>query len=148
MKLFWKKKQLRIDKPKIVTMLNTSLPLTQCHDLIILIKGCGESAAVELVSVSDGGEEPHRVGEISDLTANHLVRFPSLNPHSFYMKQIIIHNSTWVFLELLWTLTCFVCLLTMTTLLVDNERSALQLSWQRFDMYSVAILILSLSACH
>lgn len=55
--------------------------------------GEGERAGIELVSVSDGGEENHSMGAIADLTSNHLVTFPPLNPHSFYMRQIIIHNS-------------------------------------------------------
>ena len=56
--------------------------------------GEGERAGVELVSVSDGGEESHKMGEIADLTANHFIKFPALNPHSFYMRQMILHNST------------------------------------------------------
>ncbi|CAK8688669.1 unnamed protein product [Clavelina lepadiformis] len=100
-----------------------------CQVKYFTIQGCGESAAVELVSVSDGGEEPHRVGEISDLTANHLVRFPSLNPHSFYMKQIIIHNSTNVEMPFSWHI------------LKPNLRSALDtlsvedINWENFEFY-------------
>lgn len=49
---------------------------------------------MELVSISDGGEEEPDVGEIADLTADHFIRFPPLNPHSFFLRQMIVHNST------------------------------------------------------
>lgn len=67
-----------------------------CSDwcLSIYYIGEGQSAAVELVSVSDGGEDQAHLGEISDMTADHLIHFPPLNPHSFFMRQILVHNST------------------------------------------------------
>uniref|UniRef100_H2ZNY1 Deleted in lung and esophageal cancer protein 1 Ig-like domain-containing protein n=1 Tax=Ciona savignyi TaxID=51511 RepID=H2ZNY1_CIOSA len=65
-----------------------------CQVKYVTIEGRGETAAVELVSVSNSEDEDIVLGEMADITADHLVRFPPLNPHSYFMKQIIVHNST------------------------------------------------------
>lgn len=57
------------------------------------LEGEGQLAAVEIVSVSEGGESEPVLGKCTDMTADHFIRFPPLNPHSFYMKQVIVHNS-------------------------------------------------------
>lgn len=73
-----------------------------CQIQDLTIDGEGQSAAVELVSVSDGEEDRPKLGEISDVTADHLIRFPPLNPHSFYMKQVLVHNSINVEMPYTW----------------------------------------------
>nr|XP_026694559.1 deleted in lung and esophageal cancer protein 1 isoform X1 [Ciona intestinalis] len=73
-----------------------------CQVQYVTIQGHGESAAVELVSVSNNEEEVEVVGEITDRTADHLIRFPPLNPHSYFMRQIIVHNSTNVEMPYTW----------------------------------------------
>uniref|UniRef100_H2ZNY0 MSP domain-containing protein n=1 Tax=Ciona savignyi TaxID=51511 RepID=H2ZNY0_CIOSA len=73
-----------------------------CQVKYVTIEGRGETAAVELVSVSNSEDEDIVLGEMADITADHLVRFPPLNPHSYFMKQIIVHNSTNVEMPYSW----------------------------------------------
>ncbi|XP_039261359.2 deleted in lung and esophageal cancer protein 1-like [Styela clava] len=81
---------------------NLVIVCDNCQVQDLTIDGEGQAAAVELVSVSDGGEDSPKLGEISDVTADHLIRFPPLNPHSFYMKQLLVHNSINVEMPYTW----------------------------------------------
>lgn len=73
-----------------------------CQIQNLTIDGEGQCAAIELLSVSDGGEDEPRLGEVTDTTADHLIRFPPLNPHSFYTRQVLIHNSINVEMPFTW----------------------------------------------
>nr|CAB3238197.1 deleted in lung and esophageal cancer protein 1 [Phallusia mammillata] len=101
-----------------------------CQVKEFTIQGEGQSAAVELVSVSDGGEEEPHVGEVVDLTADHLIRFPPLNPHSFYMRQIIVHNSTNVEMPFSWHVLKPNLTSALESLATDKEGR-----WEKFDFY-------------
>ncbi|XP_056594485.1 deleted in lung and esophageal cancer protein 1 isoform X2 [Triplophysa dalaica] len=72
-----------------------------CQVKDITLQGTGQLAAVELVSVS-GREDQTGFGELSDLTADHFVRFESTNPHSTLQKTIIIKNHAHLKLPFHW----------------------------------------------
>ena len=56
-----------------------------------LISGKGKTASVEISSM-EGGLSEVLSGEQSDTTAQHLVRFDTLNPFTYYQKSLIIKN--------------------------------------------------------
>ncbi|XP_010792690.1 deleted in lung and esophageal cancer protein 1-like [Notothenia coriiceps] len=72
-----------------------------CQVKDISIEGEGQLIALELVSVS-GRKEPPVVGEVHDLTAEHLVRFSPCNPHSVQEKRLIIRNNVHLELPFHW----------------------------------------------
>uniref|UniRef100_A0A8C5TPS5 Deleted in lung and esophageal cancer protein 1 Ig-like domain-containing protein n=1 Tax=Malurus cyaneus samueli TaxID=2593467 RepID=A0A8C5TPS5_9PASS len=57
--------------------------------------------ALELLSVT-GGESKPALGEVTDATAQHLIRFDPQNPHTTEEKKLIIKNSTHVELSFFW----------------------------------------------
>ena len=66
--------------------------------------GTGQMAGVELESVS-GGLSQSEIGEMRDLSAQHLTRFHDQNPGTTTSKALVITNTTWVYL--LISLMCF-----------------------------------------
>ena len=66
--------------------------------------GTGQMAGVELESVS-GGLSQSEIGEMRDLSAQHLIRFHDQNPGTTTSKALVITNTTWVYL--LISLMCF-----------------------------------------
>ncbi|XP_072029825.1 LOW QUALITY PROTEIN: deleted in lung and esophageal cancer protein 1-like [Amphiura filiformis] len=67
------------------------------------VKGEGQTAGVELASVS-GGESFPTPGEMCDSTAQHQIKFDPVNPMTYVTKQIVIRNSTNVELPFNWSL--------------------------------------------
>ncbi|XP_010127726.1 PREDICTED: deleted in lung and esophageal cancer protein 1, partial [Chlamydotis macqueenii] len=53
----------------------------------------GELIALELLFVT-GGESKPEPGEVTDATAQHLIRFDPQNPHTTKEKKLVIRNST------------------------------------------------------
>nr|XP_019942854.1 PREDICTED: deleted in lung and esophageal cancer protein 1 [Paralichthys olivaceus] len=72
-----------------------------CQVKDISIEGEGQLIALELVSVPREKERPV-IGEVHDLTAEHIVRFSSCNPHSMQQKKIIIRNNVHLELPFHW----------------------------------------------
>uniref|UniRef100_A0A8C4SDU0 DLEC1 cilia and flagella associated protein n=1 Tax=Erpetoichthys calabaricus TaxID=27687 RepID=A0A8C4SDU0_ERPCA len=64
-----------------------------CQVKEITVTGSGELVALQLTSITGGEDSPYPE-EITDLSANHFVRFEPLNPHSVARKTIVIHNAT------------------------------------------------------
>lgn len=73
-----------------------------CQVKTFVIEGHSENAAVDLVSVSDGGLSEVKLGETFDQTANFLIRFEPLNALTFFVKQIVVQNLTHVELPFTW----------------------------------------------
>ncbi|NWI87030.1 DLEC1 protein, partial [Pitta sordida] len=67
----------------------------------VTVTGVGELIALELLSVT-GGESKPELGEATDVTAQHLLRFEPQNPHSSEEKKLVIRNSTRVELPFFW----------------------------------------------
>uniref|UniRef100_A0A4W3GG86 Deleted in lung and esophageal cancer protein 1 Ig-like domain-containing protein n=1 Tax=Callorhinchus milii TaxID=7868 RepID=A0A4W3GG86_CALMI len=65
--------------------------------------GTGQLVALDFVSVT-GGESPAAPGECTDMTAEHFVRFDTINPQTCSQKEIIIRNATYVELPYCWQL--------------------------------------------
>ena len=55
--------------------------------------GTGQMAGVELESVS-GGLSQSEIGEMRDLSAQHLIRFHDQNPGTTTSKALVIKNTT------------------------------------------------------
>ncbi|MEE6467413.1 hypothetical protein FKM82_007232 [Ascaphus truei] len=72
-----------------------------CQVKDITLTGFGQVIALELVSVS-GGESSPEPGELTDVTAEHLIRFQPANLRSTVQKSLIIRNSTHVELPFYW----------------------------------------------
>ncbi|ELU16950.1 hypothetical protein CAPTEDRAFT_224255 [Capitella teleta] len=72
-----------------------------CHVRHFAISGEGQTARVELVSVEEGVDEP-LAGEQMDATADHLIRFSSLNPYTYIQKSITVRNMANVALPFSW----------------------------------------------
>ncbi|XP_075444055.1 deleted in lung and esophageal cancer protein 1 isoform X2 [Ascaphus truei] len=72
-----------------------------CQVKDITVTGFGQVIALELVSVS-GGESSPEPGELTDVTAEHLIRFQPANLRSTVQKSLIIRNSTHVELPFYW----------------------------------------------
>uniref|UniRef100_A0A8C3NZ94 DLEC1 cilia and flagella associated protein n=1 Tax=Cyanoderma ruficeps TaxID=181631 RepID=A0A8C3NZ94_9PASS len=64
----------------------------------------GELVALELLFVT-GGESKAQLGEATDATARHLIRFEPQNPHTSKEKTLVIKNSTHVELPFFWQIT-------------------------------------------
>ncbi|NWV34936.1 DLEC1 protein, partial [Grantiella picta] len=67
----------------------------------VTVKGVGELVALELLFVT-GGESKAQLGEVTDVTAQHLIRFKPQNPHTTKEKKLVIKNSTHVELPFFW----------------------------------------------
>lgn len=61
----------------------------------LFLKGVGQLIALELLHVT-GGESTPAPGEVTDVTAQHLIRFDPQNPHTTEEKNLVIRNSTYV----------------------------------------------------
>ncbi|XP_029935813.1 deleted in lung and esophageal cancer protein 1 [Myripristis murdjan] len=72
-----------------------------CQVKDIVVQGEGQSIALELVSVS-GVKDPPAIGEMHDLTAEHFVRFGSINPYSVQQKKLVIRNTAHLELPFHW----------------------------------------------
>ncbi|XP_053845951.1 LOW QUALITY PROTEIN: deleted in lung and esophageal cancer protein 1 [Vidua macroura] len=66
--------------------------------------GLGEVIALELLFVT-GGESKAQLGEVTDATAQHLIRFEPQNPQSTTEKRLVIRNSTHLELPFFWQIT-------------------------------------------
>uniref|UniRef100_A0A8C5NJU2 DLEC1 cilia and flagella associated protein n=1 Tax=Junco hyemalis TaxID=40217 RepID=A0A8C5NJU2_JUNHY len=64
----------------------------------------GEMIALELLFVT-GGESKALLGEVTDATAQHLIRFEPQNPRSTKDKILLIRNSTNLELPFFWQIT-------------------------------------------
>ncbi|NXA08177.1 DLEC1 protein, partial [Sapayoa aenigma] len=67
----------------------------------VTVTGVGELVTVELLLVT-GGESKPELGEVTDVTAQHLLRFDPQNPHTSQEKKLVIRNSTHVELPFFW----------------------------------------------
>nr|XP_060639348.1 deleted in lung and esophageal cancer protein 1 homolog [Anolis sagrei ordinatus] len=65
-----------------------------CQINEITVTGLGQLIALELFSVT-GGESHPLPGELTDVTAQHLIRFDSLNPYSVAEKILVLRNMTY-----------------------------------------------------
>nr|XP_031359643.1 deleted in lung and esophageal cancer protein 1 [Lonchura striata domestica] len=70
----------------------------------ITLTGLGEVIALELLFVT-GGESKAQLGEVTDATAQHLIRFEPQNPQSTKEKRLLIKNSTHQELPFFWQIT-------------------------------------------
>uniref|UniRef100_A0A667Z302 Deleted in lung and esophageal cancer protein 1 Ig-like domain-containing protein n=1 Tax=Myripristis murdjan TaxID=586833 RepID=A0A667Z302_9TELE len=80
-----------------VSLLWRASKCTLLHAYLII----GQSIALELVSVS-GVKDPPAIGEMHDLTAEHFVRFGSINPYSVQQKKLVIRNTAHLELPFHW----------------------------------------------
>ncbi|CAH2281942.1 Hypothetical predicted protein [Pelobates cultripes] len=71
-----------------------------CQVKDVILAGCGELAGLEVVSI--GGESTAEAGEITDVSAKHMVQFPPTNLCSCVKKSLVIWNSTHVPLPFYW----------------------------------------------
>ncbi|XP_037985052.1 deleted in lung and esophageal cancer protein 1 [Motacilla alba alba] len=67
----------------------------------VTVTGLGEVIALELLFVT-GGESKAQLGEVTDATAQHLIRFEPQNPQSTKEKVLVIRNSTHLELPFFW----------------------------------------------
>ncbi|KAG7317632.1 hypothetical protein KOW79_018667 [Hemibagrus wyckioides] len=72
-----------------------------CHVKDFSIQGTGQLVMLELVAV-EGGEDVPTLGEMRDLTADHLIRFEPTNAHSVLRKKVMIKNNTHLELPFHW----------------------------------------------
>uniref|UniRef100_A0A669QRK1 DLEC1 cilia and flagella associated protein n=1 Tax=Phasianus colchicus TaxID=9054 RepID=A0A669QRK1_PHACC len=72
-----------------------------CQVNYITVTGVGQLIALKLLHVT-GGESSPEPGEVTDVTAQHLVRFDPQNPHTTTQKNLVIRNSTHVELPFYW----------------------------------------------
>ncbi|NWI00846.1 DLEC1 protein, partial [Tichodroma muraria] len=70
----------------------------------VTVTGIGELIALEILFVT-GGESKAQLGEVTDATAQHLIRFEPQNPHTTKEKILVIRNSTHVELPFFWQIT-------------------------------------------
>ncbi|KAL9871157.1 deleted in lung and esophageal cancer protein 1 [Geothlypis trichas] len=70
----------------------------------VTVTGLGEVIALELLFVT-GGESKAQLGEVTDATAQHLIRFEPQNPQSSKEKILVIRNSTNLELPFFWQIT-------------------------------------------
>ncbi|KAF4800195.1 Deleted in lung and esophageal cancer protein 1 [Turdus rufiventris] len=70
----------------------------------VTVTGVGELIALELLFVT-GGESKAQLGEVTDATAQHLIRFEPQNPLTSKEKILVIKNSTRVELPFFWQIT-------------------------------------------
>ena len=68
--------------------------ITNCFDCLIpFFTGEAEKAGVDLVSVERGTTQP-LPGELTDATAQHLIRFDNLNPFTYTDRSCVVKNVT------------------------------------------------------
>ncbi|NWH63557.1 DLEC1 protein, partial [Geococcyx californianus] len=72
-----------------------------CQVNDVTVTGLGQLVAVEILFVT-GGESKPKPGEVTDVTAQHLIRFDPQNPHTTQEKKLVIRNSTHVELPFYW----------------------------------------------
>ncbi|NXK08085.1 DLEC1 protein, partial [Herpetotheres cachinnans] len=72
-----------------------------CQINDVTVTGVGQLIALELLFVT-GGESKPEPGEVTDVTAQHLIRFDPQNPHTTEEKKLVIRNSTHVELPFYW----------------------------------------------
>ncbi|NXJ82494.1 DLEC1 protein, partial [Trogon melanurus] len=72
-----------------------------CQVNDVTVTGFGQLIALELLFVT-GGESKPEPGELTDVTAQHLIRFDPQNPHTTEEKKLVIRNSTHVELPFYW----------------------------------------------
>ncbi|NWH52165.1 DLEC1 protein, partial [Fregata magnificens] len=72
-----------------------------CQVNDVTVTGVGELIALELLFVT-GGESKPEPGEVTDVTAQHLIRFDPQNPHTTEEKKLVIRNSTHIELPFYW----------------------------------------------
>ncbi|NXK48995.1 DLEC1 protein, partial [Chauna torquata] len=72
-----------------------------CQVNDVTVTGVGQLIALELLCVT-GGESSPEPGEVTDVTAQHLIRFDPQNPHATEEKNLVIRNSTHVELPFYW----------------------------------------------
>ncbi|KFP20300.1 Deleted in lung and esophageal cancer protein 1, partial [Egretta garzetta] len=72
-----------------------------CQVNDVTVTGVGQLIALELLSVT-GGESKPEPGEVTDVTAQHLIRFDPQNPHATEEKKLVIRNSTHIELPFYW----------------------------------------------
>ena len=59
----------------------------------MLCLGVGQVAAVEIGSI-EGGLSNALPGEVCDVSAQHLIKFDTLNPYTYMQKEIEVVNKT------------------------------------------------------
>ncbi|NXX79678.1 DLEC1 protein, partial [Urocolius indicus] len=72
-----------------------------CRVSDVTVTGVGQLTALELLFVT-GGESKPEPGEVTDVTAQHLIRFEPQNPHTTEEKKLVVRNSTYVELPFYW----------------------------------------------
>ncbi|NXT57877.1 DLEC1 protein, partial [Pluvianellus socialis] len=72
-----------------------------CQVNDITVTGVGEVIALEVLFVT-GGESKPKPGEVTDVTAQHLIRFDPQNPYTTEEKKLVIRNSTHAELPFYW----------------------------------------------
>ncbi|NXO50455.1 DLEC1 protein, partial [Aramus guarauna] len=72
-----------------------------CQVSDVTVTGVGQLIALELLFVT-GGERKPEPGEVTDVTAQHFIRFDPQNPHTTEEKKLVIRNSTKVELPFYW----------------------------------------------
>ncbi|NXG63044.1 DLEC1 protein, partial [Hemiprocne comata] len=72
-----------------------------CQVNDVTVTGLGQLIALELVFVT-GGESKPEPSEVTDVTAQHLIRFEPQNPHTTKEKKLVIRNSTHIELPFYW----------------------------------------------
>ncbi|NXN88817.1 DLEC1 protein, partial [Bombycilla garrulus] len=70
----------------------------------VIVTGVGELIALELLFVT-GGESKAQLGEVTDATAQHLIRFEPQNPLTTKEKMLVIKNCTHIELPFFWQIT-------------------------------------------
>ncbi|KAJ6659300.1 hypothetical protein lerEdw1_019171 [Lerista edwardsae] len=86
--------------PEVLSVTFT-IACDNCQIQDITVTGLGQLIALKLLSVS-GGESSPLPGELTDVTAQHLVRFDALNPYSTAEKTLVLRNMTHVELHFFW----------------------------------------------
>ncbi|XP_040551486.1 deleted in lung and esophageal cancer protein 1 isoform X2 [Gallus gallus] len=72
-----------------------------CQVNDVTVTGVGQLIALELLHVT-GGESSSEPDEVTDVTAQHLIRFDPQNPHTTTQKILVIRNATHVELPFYW----------------------------------------------
>ncbi|XP_008500453.2 deleted in lung and esophageal cancer protein 1 [Calypte anna] len=85
----------------VVSQQTYSIACDNCQVTDVTITGAGQLIALELVFVT-GGESIPEPSELTDATAQHLIRFEPQNPHTTEEKKLIIRNSSHVELPFYW----------------------------------------------
>ncbi|XP_070564757.1 deleted in lung and esophageal cancer protein 1-like [Ptychodera flava] len=90
-------------RPPSITTFTEEITIVcdNCQVKHFFLKGEGQAAGVELASVSDG-ESFAMPGELCDVTAQHQIKFQTLNPMTYTQKKIVVRNTTNVELPFCW----------------------------------------------